>query len=144
MTLLDSLGKRCDFVQKTVIDLGIGNIEVVWGRAETLGHEEAHREMYDVAIARAVAELRVLSELCLPFVRNGGFFLAAKGTKPTAEVEAAENAIKVLGGKLISVQAVQSFSEADSLPRTAVIVKKIQHTPSQYPRRAGKPLKQPL
>ncbi len=144
VTLLDSLGKRCDFVRKTVADLGIGNIEVVWGRAEDIAQDRAHRERYDVAIARAVAEMRVLAELCLPFVKVQGLFLAAKGTKPKAEVEAAGKAIGLLGGELLGIENVESFSEADSLPRTAVMVKKVQQTPGRFPRQAGKPLKQPL
>jgi 16S rRNA G527 N7-methylase RsmG len=124
--------------------LGISNVKVVWGRAEDMGRDISHREVYDVALARAVADLRVLSELCLPFVRPGGIFLAAKGTKPESEIEAAENAIKMLGGQLQAVQTVESYSEVDGMARTAVIIRKTAATPSRFPRRAGRPVKQPL
>ena len=143
MRLLDSLRKRCKFVQGAIISLGIPNAQTVWGRAETLGQDARHREAYDVSVARAVADMRVLSELCLPFVRPGGHFVAAKGPKPSAEVAAAIKALKVLGGKLVSVEEVASFSE-EGRPRTAVIVKKVGRTPPQYPRHEGTPSKQPL
>ena len=141
--MLDSLRKRCDFVQGAVASLGVNNAESLWGRAETLGQEAEHREAYDIAVARAVADMRVLSELCLPFVRPGGHFVAAKGPECAAEVAAASNALEVLGGKLLSIEEVDSLSE-EGRPRTAVVVRKDMRTPQQYPRREGKPSKRPL
>ena len=141
--MLDSLRKRCDFVQGAVANLGISNAEALWGRAETLGQDAGHREAYDIAVARAVADMRVLSELCLPFVRPGGHFVAAKGPEPAAEVAAASNALEVLGGKVLGIEEVDSLSE-EGRPRTAVIVRKDTRTPQQYPRREGKPSKRPL
>ena len=141
--LLDSLRKRCDFVQGALARLGISNAQTLWGRAETLGQDAAHRESYDVAVARAVADMRVLSELCLPFVRTGGHLVAAKGPDPAAEVAAAKHAFDVLGGRLVDVMKVESLSE-EGLPRTAVIVRKDMQTPEEYPRREGKPSKRPL
>ena len=141
--MLDSLGKRCDFVQGAVASLGINNAKTVWGRAETLGQDAGHREVYDIAIARAVADMRVLSELCLPFVRTGGRFVAAKGPEPSVEVAAACNALQVLGGRLVCVEEVESLSE-DGRPRTAVVVNKDVSTPPKYPRREGLPSKRPL
>lgn len=144
VTVLDSLKKRCDFVSGTLHDLGIRNVDVLWGRAETAGQDPEHREKFDVAIARAVAEMRVLSEYCLPFVRVGGALIAAKGPSPQREVNGAQIAISLLGGKLLSIEAVQSYSDGETQPRTAVTVRKVAITPPQYPRREGKPLKRPL
>lgn len=144
VTVLDSLKKRCDFVSATLQDLGIRNVDVLWGRAETAGQDPEHRERYDVAIARAVAEMRVLSEYCLPFVQVGGALIAAKGPSPQHEVDDAHSAICLLGGKLLSIEAVQSYSDGETQPRTAVTVRKVATTPSQYPRREGRPLKRPL
>ena len=144
VTLLDSLRKRCDFVRAAAERLGIGNVAVLWGRAEALGQDPDHRERYDVATARAVAEMRVLAEITLPFVRVGGVLLAAKGPAPHAEVEAAQAALQLLGGRLLGVQAVQSFSQVHGDCRTVVLVRKHAQTPQQYPRREGKPSKRPL
>lgn len=141
--LLDSLRKRYDFVQGALARLGIRNAHTLWGRAETLGQDAAHREVYDVAVVRAVADMRVLSELCLPFVRTGGYLVAAKGPDPAAEVAAAEHAFDVLGGHLVNVTEVESLSE-EGQPRTAVTVRKHTGTPEQYPRREGRPSKRPL
>ena len=99
-------------------------------------------QSYDVVTARAVAEMRVLAELCLPLTRVGGFWIAAKGAKPDEEVSVAMNAISVLGGELISVQAVES--ESPKGPRTAAIVAKISLTPAKYPRKPKKLAKEPL
>ena len=144
VTLLDSLRKRCDFMQSTVTSLEISNAAPLWGRAETLAQAPAHRERYDVATARAVADMRVLSELCLPFVRVGGLFLAAKGPAPRVEVDASAAALQELGGELLGIQPVQSFSRVHGDNRTAVLVRKTRQTPGRYPRREGKPGKQPL
>ena len=141
--LLDSLRKRCDFVQGAVAGLGISNAKTLWGRAETLGQDAEHREVYDMAVARAVADMRVLSELCLPFVRTDGHFVAAKGPEPAAELEDAVNAFQLLGGILVGVEEVDSLSESGRR-RTAVIVRKMTGTPPKYPRREGLPSKRPL
>ncbi len=144
VTVLDSLKKRCDFVEATLQRLAIDNVEVLWGRAETAGQDPEHREIYHIAVARAVAEMRVLSEYCLPFIQEGGALVAAKGPFPEQEVEDAQAAISILGGKLLSIDPVQSYSDGESKPRTAVTVKKVAHTPPAYPRREGRPLKRPL
>ena len=143
MWLLDSLRKRCDFVQGAVAGLGISNAKTLWGRAETLGQDAEHREVYDMAVARAVADMRILSELCLPFVRTGGRFVAAKGPDPSRELQLSINAFELLGGSLLGVEEVDSMSESGR-PRTAVVVQKIMDTPRKYPRREGLPSKRPL
>ena len=88
--------------------------------------------------------MRVLAEIALPFVRVGGLLLAAKGPAPHAEVDAAQGALETLGGSLLGVEPVQSFSRVHGDHRTAVLVRKHAHTPPQYPRREGKPSKRPL
>lgn len=92
--------------------------------------------------ARAVAEMRVLAELCLPLTRVGGFWVAAKGAEPNDEITAAMNAISVLGGELIGVHAVDS--ESPKGPRTAAVVAKVTATPPKYPRKPKKLVKEPL
>eukprot|EP00775_Hariotina_reticulata_P014196 gene14196-14339_t len=121
---------------------GLHNVVVVWCRAEEGGHRLYLRERHDLAVARAVAELRVLAELCLPFVKPGGTWVAAKGANPQEEVAAAGPALARLGGRLVGVEEVQSWAPEGQ--RTAVVVAKEGPTPSKYPRVAGTPSKKPL
>lgn len=146
ITLLDALRKRCDFMGAAAKQVGLGNVATLWSRAEDAGRDPAHRERYDVAAARAVADLRVLSELCLPLVKVGGTWIAAKGPDPHAEVRGAATAIGVLGGAPAEVVNVDSCSTEGEpkAPFTAVVVRKAEATPAKYPRRAGMPNKRPL
>ncbi|CAI7858052.1 unnamed protein product, partial [Closterium sp. NIES-54] len=100
VTLVESLNKRCDFLSHVVQRLGLKNVQVVCGRAEEVGRDPVHREAYDLAVARAVAEMRVLNELCLPLVRVGGAFVAAKGPNPQDEIAAASNSASLLGAQI--------------------------------------------
>jgi len=143
VTLLDSLRKRCDFVTATIKKLGIQNVTVVWSRAEDAGQNEAHREEYDVAVARAVAEMRVLVELCLPLVRTNGCLVAAKGPTPEDEISKAKKALSEVKGHVTEVIQVASFG-SEGQQFTAVVVKKEQTCPKKYPRQAGTPKKNPL
>lgn len=143
VTLLDSLRKRCDFLREAAARAGLTNVEVVWCRAEEGGQRPELRQSYDLAVARAVAEARVLAELCLPFVRVGGLWVAAKGPDPQAEVSAASNALGQLGGRLVAVEEVESRWE-DGRQRTALVVAKAGPTPAKFPRQAGTPNKKPL
>lgn len=136
VTLLDALGKRVDWLNETCHALGLEGIAAVHGRAEEAGREARLRERFDFASARAVAELRVLCELCLPFVRPGGFFLAMKGTDCQQELDRALPVIQTLGG------AVEGWRDCP-IPHTGVthrviLVKKTAPTPFQYPRRWAK------
>lgn len=101
-----------------------------------------YREKFDVAIARAVAEMRVLAEYCLPLVRIGGLFVAAKGHDPKEEVQNAENAVRLLGGSILQISPVDSHSPYGQ--RTTVVCRKDHSTPQKYPREAGTPAKLPL
>lgn len=141
-TMLDSLGKRVNFLNDVVKRIDLKNAAAVHMRAEDGGRDKSMREKYDVAVARAVADLAVLSEYALPFVKVGGYFLAMKGTAPIEEVERAKKAIKTLGGQIEKVSEVKI--EPLNLNHTIVVIKKIAKTPSVYPRKAGTPSKNPL
>ena len=142
VTLLDAQGKRADWLKEVCGVLGLNGIAALQGRAEEMGQESAHREQYDFAAARAVADLRVLSELCLPFVKVGGYFLAMKGTDCGAELDAARSAIRGLGGEV--EQCVDYAIPHTEISHRVVLIKKKAPSPSQYPRRWVKIQKSPL
>lgn len=140
--LVESVGKKAMFCQHLIQTLGLENIEVVQARAEELGQDPAHRETYDWAVARAVANLNILGEYLLPLVKLGGTMLAQKGESGPAEAQSAEKAMKLLGGKLKQLIPVNLPGVADD--RYLVLVEKIAATPPKYPRKAGIPMKTPL
>jgi 16S rRNA (guanine527-N7)-methyltransferase len=142
-TLLDTLRKRTSFLEVVVRELGLTNVTVVWGRAEDSAKEAEHRESYDIVTARAVAEMRVLAEFCLPFAANGGYWVSAKNAEVEAETRDSLKAIATLGGGDLRVESVDSIGP-DGRPRTAVVCPKIAPTPEKYPRRAGMAKKRPL
>lgn len=141
ITLLDSLNKRLVYLNEVIKECELENIKTVHGRAEDVGNNTEYREKYDIAIARAVANLSTLSELCLPFVKVGGYFIAMKGSN-VEEIEEARKAIERLGGEL---EKIDNFilPETD-MERNIVIIKKIKNTPKQYPRKAGTPANKPI
>ncbi len=142
LTLVDSLQKRIGFLNEVISTLGLTDVETVHSRAEELGVNKDYREKYDVCVSRAVANLTTLCELCLPFVKVGGLFVSLKGPKAQEEVSEAQKAIKLLGGELVRIQSYD-LSDTD-LNHNIVIIKKISHTPTKYPRKAPKPSKEPL
>lgn len=137
-TLVDSLNKRLDFLSVVCKELGI-NANLIHSRAEELGQDEDFRESFDLALARAVAPMNVLSEYCLPFVKSGGSFVALKGSND--DITPAQNAIRTLGGELVNNV---SYKLNDGDLRTLAIVKKISQTPTQYPRKPKKISTKPL
>lgn len=140
--LMDSLNKRLKVIDDLCERAGIKNVTTVHGRAEDVARNKAHREKYDLCIARAVANMQTLSEYCLPFIALGGYFLAYKGPDCDEELKAAKNAVKILGG---SVEDVREAEISDfGLSHKIVYVKKIKETPAKYPRKAGTPSKEPL
>lgn len=142
LTLLDSVRKRLTFLEAVVQELGLTDVRIVHGRAEDYGQDRAFRAKYDFAASRAVARLSVLCELCMPFCRTGGKFIAYKGPEADEEIAEASKAIRVLGGKL---EAVYRFTlPGGDLQRSLVIVGKTEQTPKAYPRKAGTPEKEPL
>ncbi|CDP16402.1 unnamed protein product [Coffea canephora] len=142
VALLESMNKRCVFLEHAVGVTGLSNVQVIRERAENLGHNPGFREAFDVAVARAVAEMRVLAEYCLPLVRVGGLFVAAKGHNPQEEVKSAKRAVNLLGASVLQTCNVESKSKYGH--RTAIICLKDGTTPKKYPRDPGTPTKLPL
>lgn len=141
VTLLDSLNKRINFLKDVIEKCDLKNIEAIHSRAEDGGKNPLYREKYDIACARAVANMPVLLEYCTPFVKVGGRFIAMKGPSVSDEVALCSNAIKVL--KMEKPQIICEKLPNDD-PRTFVIFKKISQTPPKYPRNSGNISKQPL
>lgn len=142
VTLMDSLNKRCRFLQDTVQKLELSNVEVIHARAEELSRNKKYREMYDICVSRAVANLSTLSEYCLPFVKKGGYFLSYKSEKIYEEMETGQKAASILGG---TVDQMMSFQLPDTdYRRTLVLIRKDRETPAKYPRKAGTPSKEPI
>jgi 16S rRNA (guanine527-N7)-methyltransferase len=142
LTLVESVGKKAKFCEHIVGVLGCEHVDVIQSRAEDLGQDSNHREKYDWALARAVANLNVLSEYLIPLVRVGGTMLAQKGESGPAEAQSAEGAMKILGGKLKQVIPVHLPGVVDD--RYLILVDKVAATPPKYPRKPGIPAKQPL
>ncbi len=142
LTLVDSVTKKTSFLRQVVAELGLTEVQIVTERAENLGRLPEHRDGYDWAVARAVAELRVLLEYLLPLCRLGGHVLAQKGESAQQEVKAATDALRLLGGELKSLQPVQLPGRAQ--PHYLVVIAKTAATPERYPRRVGVPGKRPL
>ena len=142
VTLLDSLNKRVDWLNETIEALGLEGVRAVHGRAEEAGRDPAFRERFDFAAARAVADLRLLCELCLPFLKVGGRFLAMKGTDCGDEVDKALPAIQVLGGRLEG--RIDRLIPHTYVTHPDILVEKISPTPEKYPRRWAKMQKAPL
>ncbi|KAL0919861.1 hypothetical protein M5K25_011985 [Dendrobium thyrsiflorum] len=142
VTLLESMQKRCFFLEHVVRFTGLSNVKVLRERAENVGQSLDFRELFDVAVARAVAEMRILAEYCLPLVRVGGLFIAAKGHNPQEEIRNSEKAIQLMGGSMVELCTVESYSPLGQ--RTAVICFKELSTPKKYPRNTGIPSKFPL
>ena len=138
--LVESVGKKCAFLERAVGELGL-HARVVQGRAEELAREEAYREKFDVSCARAVARLNTLAEYCVPFVRVGGLFIAYKADA-AAEIAEAQTAFRLLGAKLESAPVFSLQNGAGT--RTIVICKKEKPTPAAYPRGRGKERSKPL
>ncbi len=141
LDLFESVGKKCDFLRVAAETLGFENVRVFTLRAEDAAKDPSFRERYDHATARAVARMNTLTEYCLPFVKVGGSFIAYKSGDKT-EIEEAQSAYKILGGKLSSVYEYslpENYGE-----RVLAVVEKVKNTPSRYPRGQGKERKQPL
>lgn len=142
ITLLDSLQKRINFLNIVIGDLKLKDIQCLHGRAEDYAQEAEHRQNYDVAVSRAVANLAVLSEFCIPFVKKGGYFVAMKGPSVEEEITVATKSIEVLGGKIEDI--IKIDIEDTDLKHNLVIIKKLKETEKKYPRKPGIIKKNPL
>lgn len=141
LTLLEATRKKIEFLKHIITQLNLPDAVAVHARAEDLACDAAHREQYDAAVARAVASLATLLEYALPFVRQGGVFIAQKGVEVDDEIRAAARALDLLGGRVRESVPVQLPGLE---PRHLIVVEKITATPDQYPRRAGMPERKPL
>jgi len=142
LSLLESTRKKAAFLQHIVDTLNLTEVMVVIARAEEAGRQPAHRQRYDVAVARAVAALPILAEYTLPLVKVGGMVIVQKGQNPAEEIKSASNALGILGGKVDQVLPVEVPGlEAE---RHLIVIHKRKPTPKQYPRRPGLPAKKPI
>ena len=142
VTLLDSLNKRIKFLDIVISKLGLKNIKTIHSRAEDGARNKKLREKFDIATSRAVANMSVLSEYCLPYVKVGGKFIALKGPAVDQEIEESDVAIKTLGGELEQICEVKI--EDTDLRHNLVVVKKIKECAKTYPRKAGTISKNPI
>lgn len=142
IVLLDSLNKRVNFLNQVIETLQLKRIQAVHGRAEDFGRNPSFRENFDLCVSRAVANLSTLSEYCVPFVKTGGYFISYKSGKVENELEMAKKAVFLLGGEID--KCLNYHLEDTDIERSFVVIKKLEPTKKAYPRKAGKPSKEPL
>lgn len=142
ITLLDSLNKRIQFLDAVIERLQLNGICTIHGRAEDFARPNKLREKFDLCVSRAVANLSTLSEYCLPFVKENGYFISYKSEKISEELEAAGRAIPLLGGRV--ERQVEFQLPGSDIYRNLFVIKKVGTTPKKYPRKAGLPAKEPL
>ena len=140
LSLVDSVGKRVNFLSEVVEKLGLEDVETIHSRTEDLAHNPKYREKYDLVTARAVASMNVLSEYCIPYAKIGGYFAAYKSGNIEEELNNAQNAVTTLGGKIEKTDVFDLYG----MGRSIVLIRKVKGTPKVYPRKAGTPSKNPL
>ena len=141
ITLIDSVGKKLKVIESINEELKLENLEIIHIRAEELANNSSYREKYDVTVSRAVSNISTLMEYMLPFVRIGGKAICMKGPNYENELQDADKAINILGGK---IHKIEEIIINENMTRNIIIIKKIKETPSKYPRKQGKPLKEPI
>lgn len=146
LTLVEATGKKVKFLNHLVEKLGLQNVTTLHNRAEIVGQQVDHRERYQLAVARAVAPLPVLVEYLLPLLQIEGLMIAQKGVSPEAEIAAAGQAIRILGGRYLETRSLTlpDLPDDQQASRNLVLIQKVSPTPAQYPRRPGIPAKKPL
>lgn len=140
LTLLDSLNKRINFLNEVIKKLNLKEVNTIHSRAEEYAKNKV-RESYDVAVSRAVADLPILLEYLMPYVKLNGICICMKGPKAQEELERSKKAINILGGKL---EKVEKITIDEEMERNLIIIRKIKDTPNKYPRKAGVPTKNPI
>lgn len=140
--LLDSLNKRLKIVDELCSETGICNAKTIHSRAEDLAAKKDYRENFDLCVSRAVANLAVLAEYCLPFIKVGGYLLAYKGADAEAEISSAKKAISVLGGEITRMEKIDRSPSFDE--HRIIVIRKKKNTPAKFPRKAGIPTKEPI
>ena len=142
IVLLDSLNKRIKFLNEVIETLGLSKITAIHGRAEDFAKQKEYREQFDYVVSRAVANLTVLSEYCIPYVKQDGYFLPYKSGDIQEEAKSAKKAVNILGGK---IEDIISFEIPDTdMARTILKIHKTKVTPKRFPRKAGLPSKEPI
>lgn len=142
ITLADSLNKRINFLNEVINKLDLKNIETIHTRAEELGKNKKYREKFDIATSRAVANMSTLSEYLIPFIKVEGKCICMKSSDIDTELENAKNAINILG---CEIESKDKFNLPNNdLGRSVIILRKVKHTPSKFPRKAGTPAKEPI
>jgi 16S rRNA (guanine527-N7)-methyltransferase len=142
VTIVDSLQKRIGFLNHLATQLGLSDVAFYHDRAETFGKNAKFRESFDTVMARAVARMSVLSELCIPLVKKDGTFIAMKGSQAADELDEAKSAIKVLGGEVSSLHTFNLPEEKSE--RSIISIAKKRQTPKKFPRKPGTPNKEPI
>lgn len=142
VVLLDSLNKRIKFLNEIIKELGLSDIEAIHGRAEEMAKDIKYRESFDIATARAVANLTMLSEYCIPYVKVGGYFIAMKGPSSIEEIDESRNAIGTLGGKIRDIIDTKIYQE--DINHKLIVVEKIKNTDKKYPRKSSQIEKKPI
>lgn len=142
VTLLDSLNKRIRFLGHVAEELQLADVELLHGRAEDFAKKKEYRETYDLCVSRAVANLAILSEYCLPYVKENGYLIPYKSGEIEEELDASKKAVSLLGGK---IETVEKFTlPGTDIGRSLVKIRKVKKTPGKFPRKAGLPSKEPL
>ena len=147
VTFLDSLRKRVNFISESLAEINsLDKTHFIHGRAEDFGAKPQYRQSFDVVVSRAVANLSLLAEMCIPFLKPDGIFIAQKGVDCEEELNGAKNAIKELGGQTLKVLDIEipTFNQVEKVVHRLIIIKKIKNTPTKYPRLNGKIQKNPL
>ena len=140
VTLLDSVNKKVNFMKDSIEKLELSNTVAIHGRAEDFAHEKKYREKFDIVVSRAVSNMSTLAEYMIPFVKVGGKCICMKGPSIESELQEAKNAIKKLGGEIVDVVKYN----VENNERTLIIILKKKNTEQTYPRKQGKPLKEPI
>lgn len=142
VVLLDSLNKRIKFLNEVIGKLGLSGITAIHGRAEDYAKQKEYREMFDLCVSRAVANLASLSEYCIPYTMLHGNFISYKAGSIEDELQNAKNAVFLLGGKM--KDTVKFTLPGSDIERSLVVIEKVKKTPGKYPRKAGLPAKEPI
>jgi 16S rRNA (guanine527-N7)-methyltransferase len=144
VTLIESTGKKARFLRRVVDELSLPGTAVLNARVEEVSRMVEHREVYDVATARAVARLPVLAEYCVPLLKVGGWVVSMKGRLPDEELSEGERAAEKLGARVSELITVHHLPEVGEKERRLVVIQKVRETPGKYPRNVGVPAKKPL
>lgn len=142
ITIVDSLAKRLKFLAKLLPKLGLKDVQLVHGRAEDIGQNVHYRQQFTLVTARAVAKMAVLSEYCLPLVKENGYFIALKGPQVEQELADSQKALHVLGGHLQAKKEIVLPNSDEK--RSLLVIRKVKKTPAKYPRQAGTPRRKPI